>query len=91
MHPGILPIRGITVKVNDTLCVYKEYRQFRFPRQKSHRRRKKWRKDRRNWRIEEQHSMYKYGDTVLVSSHIYEQWKGGATLASAKTYQRIPF
>lgn len=52
----MIPIAGINVQVVDTLGL--EWRQFRFPRSKAKRVRKKWRKNRRNFRPHQEPAFY---------------------------------
>lgn len=51
--PYIAPFeipRGVKVVINDMACIYTEYKQFRFPKSKKKRIRKKWSKRARNWK-----------------------------------------
>lgn len=43
--------RGIDVYVNNELCINKEWVQFRFPKRKSKRVVKKWRKNQKNYKM----------------------------------------
>lgn len=45
----------LKVRVNDAACVSQEWKQFKFPKSRKKRIRKKWSKDQCNFRIEEAH------------------------------------
>lgn len=70
-------IYGVTLKVvaNDFICVSHELKQYRFPRQKSHRRQKKWRKNRNNWRPTRVEHAYRVNDRLLVSRRLLDEIK----------------
>ena len=70
-----VPIGGITVHVNDMACITYEWKQYRFPKQKSHRRVKKWAKNRKNYRMEEKHRAFEMQGKLFVSTKIFEQLK----------------
>lgn len=75
---GFEALSGFKVAVNDIACVQKKWVQYRFPKQKSHRRVKKWFKNKKNWRDEETHNGLQVGDCIYVSSKMYNELKKSA-------------
>lgn len=55
------------VFVDDTVCVQRQKVQFKFPRRKCHRLRKKFAKNPKNWRIETKEFCYKTPFGYIVS------------------------
>ena len=77
-HERLLPIvqlGGIPVHVNDMYCITHKWKQYRHPKQKSHRRVKKWAKNRKHYRMEEQHRAFDMQGKLFVSTKIFEQLK----------------
>lgn len=72
MYPSI---NGIQIIVNDTICIKREYRQFRFPKSKKKRIRKKWAKRKENYKEFEQHFslLDKLNRVLFVSSKHYQE------------------
>lgn len=66
---------GLNLIPNDMACVHEKYVQFRFPCSKGKRIRNKWRKRKENWRTEIRYMSFKYGNTLVVPSFIYEEYK----------------
>lgn len=66
---------GLRVEINDRLCIDIGWVQYRFPKRKSWRVVKKWRKNRNNFRLEERHRAIQVGDVLYVSSLGYEALK----------------
>lgn len=64
---------GTKIVVNDMFCIKDEWRQYKFPKSKKSRIRKKWAKRSINWRMEKVHLSIKYGDTLYVSRKIRDQ------------------
>jgi len=64
---------GLNIEIKDYLCFTKERKQFRFPKSKKVRIRKKWRKQPKNFRLEDVHKVFKVGNTLFVSSLIHEK------------------
>ena len=69
--------KGLGVIVNNTLCVATELKQYRFPKSKKVRIRKKWKKRSTNYRPAVVHRMYVIGDKLIVSSLTLERLKLG--------------
>ena len=63
------------VIVNDLGCIRTEYKQFRFPKSKKLRIRKKWMKRENNFRLKEVHNILKLGNLLIVSTKFYEKLK----------------
>ena len=74
---SFVPSFGIQVFVNDMACISNEWKQYRFPKSKKVRIRKKWSKNRANFRIEEVHKviMLKSENKMFVSQKTYDQLK----------------
>lgn len=68
---------GVDVFVNDMACISKECKQYRFPKSKKKRIRKKWSKQRKNFRIQDIHRMIvmKEERKVFVSQKMYDKLK----------------
>jgi len=66
---------GYQIKINDMACITWEFKQYRFPKQKSHRRTKKWAKNKRNFRSERVHQVVLMGNVIFVSSKMFEDLK----------------
>ena len=67
---------GFQVVVNDIACISKEWKQYRFPKSKKVRIRKKWSKRSVNFRMQDVHRVIKMQDKLFVSSLIFEKLKG---------------
>lgn len=65
--------KGIKVVINDLSCISEELKQFRFPKSKRIRIRNKWKKRKQNYRFEKVHRIIKVGDTMFVSSKIFNE------------------
>lgn len=63
------------VYVSDAACVNTQWKQFRFPKSKKSRIRKKWRKKNSNFKMVEVHRVIRIFDRMIVSSKIYEKLK----------------
>ena len=75
-HSVILPYPlQLVVVVNDIACIRTEKKQYRFPKSKKKRIRKKWKNRGENYRMEETHTAFKVGNTLVVSSKIYSKLK----------------
>lgn len=74
---SFVPSFGIQVFVNDMACISKERKQYRFPKSKKVRIRKKWSKRRVNFRIQEVHKviMLKSENKMFVSQKTYDKLK----------------
>jgi hypothetical protein len=70
-------IGGFNVRVSDLACVKKEWKQYKFPKTKKTRIRKKWRKRTSNFRLQEVHCMVLMKDqnTVVVSQKTFDKIK----------------
>lgn len=68
-----MQINGIPVYMNDHICIKNEMRQYRFPKSKKRRIRKKWSKREINFRPQEVHYVYKMKDRVVMSTKAIEQ------------------
>lgn len=66
---------GLNVFVNDHICIENVYTQFRFPRSKKKRIRKKFFKDKSNFMVSKQHNVILAGDKVFVSNEILQKLK----------------
>lgn len=68
---------GVTVEViiNDIACISQELLQYRYPKTKKARIRKKWAKNKNNYRLQDVHKAITIGRTVLVSTKIFEKIK----------------
>ena len=63
MAPSIF---GVRVVVSKNIPIDRVRVQYRFPRSKRKRIRKKWREDMKNWKWEERHNAYMFGGTMYV-------------------------
>ena len=66
---------GIDVIVNDRITEFYEKVQFRFPKSKKRRIRKKWKKRPENFRMEKRNRVLKLGRQMFVHSLMFEQIK----------------
>lgn len=64
---------GIPVYVNDLLCIRKELKQFRFPKSKKRRIRKKWTNNTRNYRVEDVHKLVTLEGKMYVSQKDFDR------------------
>ena len=64
---------GVKVIVDDNACTRKEFVQYKFPKSKKARIRKKWRKNSNNYRYEEKYFCFRNGNVALVPSHVYNE------------------
>jgi len=72
-----VPLGGVDVFVNDMACISKEWKQYRFPKSKKKRIRKKWSKRSKNFRMQDVHRMIVMKDErrVFVSQKMYDKLK----------------
>lgn len=63
------------IQVSDLLCVDHVFKQYRLPQSKKKRIRKKWAKNKFNFKWETVHKAIKVGDVIFVSSQVYEKLK----------------
>lgn len=77
--PGLFYQSGIKVVANDLVTEYRTIVQYRFPRSKKKRIRKKWRKRRENFRPKTSYRAIMMGNTVYVHSKIIDAWKKALT------------
>jgi hypothetical protein len=68
-------MHGTPVLVDDNLCQFREFIQFRFPKSKKKRIRKKWSKQTNNWKWKEKERIFKFEDKIIISSKAYELLK----------------
>lgn len=70
-----VPSGGVDVFVNDMACISKEWKQYRFPKSKKKRIRKKWSKQGKNFRMQDIHRMIvmKEERKVFVSQKVYDK------------------
>lgn len=67
-------INGLRVYINDLACVVVDrYFQFRFPKSKKQRTRKKWSKRPENWKTTYKHITYKMADSIIMSSKTFRE------------------
>ncbi len=66
---------NIKVYVSDIMCISKELVQFRFPKRKSKRIRKKWTKNSANYRLIEKHRAVLYEGKMYMSEKLFSQYK----------------
>lgn len=72
---AICTFSGYTIEINDFLCCRPEQIQYRFPKSKKIRIKKKWRKQLRNFKTVEKHYTYKVDNRIIVSNKIYNKLK----------------
>jgi len=70
-----LPFGGMPVIVNDFACISQEWKQYKFPKSKKKRIRKKWAKQSRYFRMQDVHRVIKIQGKLFVSTKIFEQLK----------------
>ena len=70
-----VPFGGMPVIVNDFACISQEWKQYRFPKSKKKRIRKKWAKQSRYFRMQDVHRVIKMQGKLFVSTKIFEQLK----------------
>jgi len=66
---------SIKLVVSDKVCLGVELKQYRFPKQKSYRRRKKWAKNQNNYRMEEVDRVIRMDGILYVSSKTFNHFK----------------
>lgn len=71
----LLQSPGIPVIVNDFICISHELKQYKFPKSKKKRIRKKWAKQNKYFKIQEIHKLIKIQGKIIVSTKIFEQLK----------------
>lgn len=69
---------NIPVIVNDFACITQEWEQYKFPKSKKKRIRKKWAKQSGYFRVQDVHRAIKIQGQLFVSTKIYEQLKNMA-------------
>lgn len=75
MITSIYPASAHNIIVNDLLCVKKELKQYRFPKSKKKRVKRKWAKMRHNFRLEDVHTSISVNGDLFVSTKIYNKIK----------------
>jgi hypothetical protein len=72
---SFVPSHGIQVFVNNMACISNEWKQFRFPKSKKKRIRKKWSKRGVNFKMKEFHKviMMKFENKMFVSQKTYDK------------------
>ncbi len=70
-----LPPFGIQVIVNDLVCVYDKWKQYRFPKSRKKRIRKKWAKRNENFKFVKAERAFNMYGKLIVSSAMYEKMK----------------
>lgn len=70
-----VPFGGMPVIVNDFACISQEWKQYRFPKSKKKRIRKKWAKQSRYYRMQDIHRAFKVDGKLIVSTKVFEQLK----------------
>lgn len=68
MKPLQEAFTNFAVVANDLMCTSKSWRQYRYPKSKKKRIRKKWSKNINNWRFHEIHSAFKTKEGLLILS-----------------------
>ena len=66
---------GVDVYIDDSLCIGKKWKQFRFPKSKKRRIKIKWAKRDSSYKIKEVHTAIRIGRTMYVSRLMYEKLK----------------
>jgi len=61
IYPG-----SIRVIINDDMCIRNELKQYKFPKSRKKRIRKKWSKRMVNYRLEKVKKIYKFDNTVVM-------------------------
>ena len=74
MLPSV-PLGGLSIHISDTACISDVWKQYRFPKHKSHRKVKKWAKNRKNYHMEQEHRAFAMQGKLFVSTKIFEQLK----------------
>ena len=72
---NLFPFDGMQVVVNDLVCVTNEWKQYRFPKSKKKRIRKKWAKKAFNYKVLELHKAIQFDGKLYVSKKTFEQLK----------------
>lgn len=73
---GLGPFLGIEIICSRLVPDEKTSWQYRFPRSKKRRIRRKWAKDLRNWKTEVKPVMYQMGNRIICSPTAYAQLMG---------------
>ena len=63
---------GFNIEVNDFLCCRLKHIQYKFPRSKKIRIRRKWQKRQNNYKTIEENFVYKVDDRIIMSSKIFK-------------------
>ena len=65
-------MHGIPVYVDDNMCQYRKLVQYKFPKSKKKRIRRKWSLRSKNWRCELRESILKFEDKIIISTKAFE-------------------
>ena len=68
-------LNGFSIHVNDFMCIQQKYVQFRYPKSKKKRIRKKWAKRPENFRFEEADQIIKWGNKIFLSENAFNLLK----------------
>ena len=73
----VVPSGGVDVFVNDMACISKEWKQYKFPKSKKKRIRRKWSKRTENFKMQDIHRIIviKEERKVFVSQKMYDKLK----------------
>lgn len=67
---------GKLVVIDDRACITREWKQYKFPKSKKRRIRKKWEKRSANFKTVNVHRVVNTNDKLFVSSLVFEKLKG---------------
>jgi hypothetical protein len=71
----ISPLYGLQINIIDDSMLAGEHKQFRFPRSKKQRIRKKWRRCQTNFRFIPNNTVYQIGNILYCSRYMAESLK----------------
>lgn len=85
-YTALPSVGSFKIVVNDLACIDKKWKQFRYPKTKKARIRKKWSKRNLNFRFEEVHRMVimKDQNTVVVSQKTFDTIKNNPKIKETK-------
>lgn len=67
---SLIPLGQFQVITNDNLCIKKEFKQYKFPKSKKRRIRKKWSKRNFNYKLVENHYAFEVNGNLYMSTQM---------------------
>lgn len=70
---SLIPLGQFEVITNDNLCIKKEYAQYRFPKSRNKRIRRKWSKRNINYKIIDKHYVWRIENKIYMSTKMRDK------------------